>query len=172
MSWMQTFTGRKFYPLNPKPENIDLRDIAHALALQCRFGGHCQVFYSVAEHSVRVCRALPAEHQPWGLLHDAAEAYLTDIPRPIKGRFGDYRKFEADLLAAVGERFGLGPGPNETVMDMDNTLLATEARDILGPAPDMWSPLPRPLPDKLVPWPNWRDAEDRFLAVADRLGIK
>lgn len=171
MSWMQTFTGRKFYPLDPKPENINLRDIAHALALQCRFGGHCQVFYSVAEHSVRVANELADEHKAWGLMHDAAEAYLTDIPRPIKGRFGDYRKFEARLLEAVAERFNLGPGPGDTVMNMDNTMLATEARDLLGPAPDMWSPLPDPLPGKIVPV-DWVDAEHLFLVNATNLGIE
>jgi len=126
----------------------------------------------VAEHSVRIARELPEEWKVWGLLHDAAEAYLTDIPRPIKSHFGDYRKFEETLLKAVGKRFNIWAWPIPSgVMEMDNVMLATEARDLLGPAPDMWSPLPDPLPRKIEPW-NWRDAEDRFLAVADKLGIK
>jgi len=169
--WIQTFTGRRVHPLDPNPDEIDLKDIAHALSLQCRFAGHCREFYSVAEHSVRVARALPENLKRWGLLHDAAEAYLNDITRPVKSRFPDYRKFEDLLLEAVGLRFNLGPGPSDEIMHMDNVVLATEARDLLGPAPDMWSPLPEPLPQKIEPW-NWRDAEDRFLAVADRLGIK
>lgn len=169
--WIQTYTGRIVHPLDPSPDEIALEDIAHALALQCRFAGHCRVFYSVAEHSVRVCQVLPDTWKAWGLMHDAAEAYLNDITRPVKSYFKEYRRFEDQLLKAVGERFNLGFGPGGTVTDMDNTLLATEARDLLGPAPDMWSPLPEPLPDKIEPW-AWQEAEERFLATADALGIK
>ena len=79
-SWLQTYTGIQFWPLDPRPEEIDIQDIAHALSLLCRFNGHCQRFYSVAEHSVHVSTILAPEFGLWGLLHDAAEAYLSDIP--------------------------------------------------------------------------------------------
>ena len=82
--WIQTMSGVIFYPLDPRPEEIRIEDIAHALSHQCRFAGHCREFYSVAEHSVRVSRELPQEFMLWGLLHDASEAYLVDLPRPIK----------------------------------------------------------------------------------------
>lgn len=91
---IQTYTGRKFWPLDPRPEDVCIEDIAHALSLKCRFGGHCKQFYSVAQHSVLVCNTLNANggrRDPalmmQGLMHDAAEAYLTDIPGPIKGAF-------------------------------------------------------------------------------------
>src|ERR1039457_118422 len=79
-----TFSGLRFWPLDPNPEKILIDDIAHALAHQCRFGGHASRFYSVAEHSVHVSRLCPPEDALWGLLHDASEAYLVDLPRPLK----------------------------------------------------------------------------------------
>lgn len=64
--WIQTFTGRRFWPLDPRPEDVCIEDIAHALSLKCRFGGHCTRFYSVAEHSVHVSNYVPAEFALWG----------------------------------------------------------------------------------------------------------
>ena len=61
--WIQTFTGKKFSPLEPRREDIDILDIAHSRSMQCRFNGHCRQFYSVAEHSVRVARILPKGKQ-------------------------------------------------------------------------------------------------------------
>ena len=79
-----TFSGLRFWPLAPNLEKILVEDIAHALAHQCRFGGHASRFYSVAEHSVHVSQLCLPEHALWGLLHDASEAYLVDLPRPLK----------------------------------------------------------------------------------------
>lgn len=87
---IQTFTGKKFWPLAPRVEDICIEDIAHALSLKCRFGGHCKVFYSVAQHCVLVSELLEPSTEStllWGLLHDAAEAYLPDFPTPIKEFF-------------------------------------------------------------------------------------
>jgi hypothetical protein len=92
-SWQQTFTGRQFWPCDPRPEDVCLEDIAHHLALMCRFGGACRVFYSVAEHSVRVAELVwdrtngDREAALAGLLHDASEAYLVDIPKTTQIRF-------------------------------------------------------------------------------------
>lgn len=83
--WIQTFSGKKFFPLEPEKNEYDIHDIAHALSLKCRFGGHCQRFYSVAEHCVRVADIVAPESKLWALLHDAAEAYLPDVCQPIKG---------------------------------------------------------------------------------------
>jgi hypothetical protein len=72
--WMQTFTGRRFWPLDPRGEDVLIEDIAHALSLLTRYGGHCTRFYSVAEHSVLLARAATPENALWLLLHDASEA--------------------------------------------------------------------------------------------------
>ncbi len=162
-SWIQTFTGKQFFPLNPRPEDLDIRDIAHALSLQCRFNGHCLHFYSVAEHSVRVCEWLPAELSLWGLLHDAAEAYLGDVVRPLKAQLTSYNKIEQQLLRVVADRFGLcWPMPDEVAV-ADTRLLAAEARDIMAPPPAPWDLLGlEPLPMPIDPWPA-AEAERRFI---------
>jgi len=81
--WITTYTGKRFHYLDPQPEEIDIVDIAHALSLTCRFGGHCKEFYSVAEHSIRVAEIVPKEFQLLALLHDAGEAYTGDVQSPI-----------------------------------------------------------------------------------------
>ncbi len=81
---MQTFSRTMFYPLDPHPEDVHIVDIAHALANICRFGGHAKRFYSVAQHSVLVSRIVEPEDALHGLMHDAAEAYVGDVVRPIK----------------------------------------------------------------------------------------
>ena len=102
-----TFSGLRFWPLNPNPEKILIEDVAHSLAHQCRFGGHVWRFYSVAEHSVHVSNLYPSEDVLWGLLHDASEAYLVDLPRPLKllPEFALYREAERRLQRAVAVRF-------------------------------------------------------------------
>ncbi len=159
--WIQTYTGRKFHPLDPAMTDFDLRDIAHSLSLLCRFNGHCLRFYSVAEHSVRVSRILPDDLKLWGLLHDAGEAYLTDLPRPVKGQMPGFRDMEDKILERVAQAYGLSwpmPGP---VKAADNTLLATEARDLMAPHPADWGlgtePLDEPITDPLGP-----DAAERL----------
>ena len=81
---MVTYTGKEFYPLDPNPADIDIKDIAHALSNCCRFAGHIKSFYSVAQHSVIVSELCEPENALAGLLHDASEAYLSDIARPVK----------------------------------------------------------------------------------------
>ena len=117
MSWIQTYTGRKFFPLTDEPGEIDLRDIAHSLALQCRFNGHCRQFYSVAEHSVRVSHILPDEEAAWGLLHDAAEAYVSDLPRPLKLTVPDFRAAEDRLLRQIAETYISGDKLSEGILN-------------------------------------------------------
>lgn len=139
--WLQTFTGRAFYPLSPDPADVSIDDIAHSLSMQCRFTGHVRAFYSVAEHSVRVSRVVPPRDALWGLLHDASEAYLVDLCRPLKRHTelgAHYREIEAKVMAAICLRFGLGPVEPESVKQADRTLLVTEKRDLLGPEPRPW----------------------------------
>lgn len=90
--WIQTYTGRQFWPLDPKPEEVCIEDIAHALSQQCRYAGHTIRFYSVAQHSVEIALRVPRAAALWGLLHDAAEAYLVDLPRPVKYLMPAYKR--------------------------------------------------------------------------------
>lgn len=150
----KTYTGRLFWPLDARPDEVSLLDIAHALSHQCRFSGHTREFYSVAEHSVRVSRIVPAPHQLWALLHDAAEAYLLDWPRPLKhsGVMGWlYRRAEQRLMNVICERFGLPTIQPECVEFADKILLATEQRDLLGKVPRPWNDGLAALPDKITP---------------------
>ena len=132
-----TFSGLRFWPLDPNPEKILIADIAHALAHQCRFGGHSSKFYSVAEHSVHVSQLCLPEHALWGLLHDASEAYLVDLPRPLKllPEFAAYREAERRLQRAVAVRFGLAPEQPARVTAADDTMLWIEAHSLLGSMP-------------------------------------
>jgi 5'-deoxynucleotidase YfbR-like HD superfamily hydrolase len=130
---METYLGIRFYPTNPRIEDIWIEDIAHALAHQCRYAGHVTEFYSVAEHSVRISRIVPPCFALWGLLHDAAEAYLQDMIRPLKcvHPLGDeYRKYEDRLMRLIAERFGLEWPAPPVIKDADNILLFTEQRDL------------------------------------------
>ncbi len=163
MSWIQTYSGKQFFPLDPRPEDIDIRDIAHSLSLQCRFNGHCLEFYSVADHSLHVSRLLPRELTLWGLLHDAGEAYLTDLPRPIKHSVEGYNELEERMLEVIARRFDLPwPMPAE-VLRADDVALVTEARDLMAPAPASWGMTVEPVPEAIVPLAPG-DSEQMFLA--------
>lgn len=175
--WVEVASGVQFYPLDPRPEDIHLSDIAHSLSLLCRFNGHCRAFYSVAEHSVRVARLVfsqpgcTGEHVQWALLHDAAEAYLSDVPRPLKRapELQAYRDAEAQLMRCICQRFGLRPDEPLRVRLADNILLATEARDLM-PQLHPWESLPRPLAETIEPWDSDRAASE-FRHMASWLGI-
>jgi hypothetical protein len=160
-----TFSGLRFWPLDPDPAKILIEDIAHALAHQCRFGGHAWKFYSVAEHSVRVSQLCLPEHALWGLLHDASEAYLVDLPRPLKllPEFAAYREAERRLQRAVAERFGLPEDQPASVTEADDTMLWIEAHSLLGSMPGEAVRDTRPpfeITDPLLPV----EAERLFLA--------
>ncbi len=163
MEWIQTFSGRKFFPLNPRATDLDIEDIAHALALNCRFNGHCRVFYSVAEHSVRVSRACAPADALWGLLHDAGEAYLTDLPRPVKEQLGAFGELEDRLLKVIMGHFGLGWPMPESVRVADDVLLMTEARDLMAKAPEAWSIRAEPLGGRIEAM-TAGEAEQAYLA--------
>jgi hypothetical protein len=136
---MQTFTGRAFDPLNPNPALIDIEDIAHALSMSCRYGGHVNRFYSVAEHSVLVSYAVSPENALWGLLHDASEAYIADIVRPAKKRMPEYREIERNLMWAICKRFDIGQLQPDEVSDIDLRLVIDEKASLLNPEPLPWS---------------------------------
>lgn len=177
-SWIQTFTGRAFDLLDPKPKQIDPLDIAHALSNLCRFTGHVRTFYSVAQHSCLVAeivsdlwrsgpsgRPCPELVQLAALLHDAPEAYIGDVSTPLKrairgeGQLSEYDVIEERIAGAVLHRF-LWPGaaPDESVSTLikraDMIALATEHAALFdGPTPRPWGlELPQPWPYKITPW--------------------
>jgi hypothetical protein len=138
--WIQTYTGRVFYPQHPG-DAIDIEDIAHGLAFAPRFAGHTREFYSVAQHSVMVAGLVPDAEKLWALLHDASEAYLADIPRPIKHlpELEGYRQVEHALQTAIFAYFGLtGPVP-ASVKQADEIALATEAVNLMAPFAGRWT---------------------------------
>jgi hypothetical protein len=128
--WLNTATGRAFDFLDPKPEDIDIVDIAVALSHQARYAGHTRVHYSVASHSMIIANTLdvldyPQEVVAWGLLHDAAEAYVTDIPWPLKaaGLVPEIARVEKAIMVAIVERFSLGSEEPEIVKLLDLEIL-------------------------------------------------
>lgn len=130
--YFRTYTGKLVHIRNPHADEIDIEDIAHALSQTCRFFGHTDGFYSVAQHSVLVSRRVPAHDALWGLLHDAAETYLGDLASPVKRapEMEWYRSLEARFLLCFADKFGLSPMIPESVVRADATLLATEFRDV------------------------------------------
>jgi uncharacterized protein len=173
---IQTVSGRWIDPLDPDPARIDIGDIAQALANQCRFGGHSRAFYSVAQHSALVSD-LCAERGGGpaatlaALMHDASEAYLVDLPHPLKHRSelgAPYRLAEARLEEAIRARFDLAP-PNGGLKAIDRALLATE-RAALTEARDPWPELEGhgPLRLTIEPWAPER-ARREFLDRFQRL---
>lgn len=140
-SWLQVHTGIAFYPLAPTVKSIDIRDIAYALAGINRFGAHARKRYSVAQHSVHVSQQVPPEFALRGLLHDASEAYLGDVPRPLKvlDIFKGYREVESKLEDAIFQRFGIDywePFATNAVKYADILLLGIEVRDLMQPLVD------------------------------------
>jgi 5'-deoxynucleotidase YfbR-like HD superfamily hydrolase len=150
----QLFSGKPFYPLDPRPRDICIEDIAHALSRICRFGGHCKQFYSVAQHSVMVSLIVPKQFALEGLLHDAAEAYVGDMVKPLKNTMPDFEHAEFLIYAAVAAKFNVPPNISREVKQADHVMLATEARDLMHaehPTWHKWISHITPLAGKIVP---------------------
>lgn len=162
--WIQTYSGKRFNPTKPVVSNIVIQDIAHSLSMQCRFSGHCKFFHSVAYHSVLVSYITDRQDALWGLLHDASEAYLVDIPRPLKhsGKMQGYIDYEKVMQEAICDRFGLSKVEPPSVKYADNILLATEARDLMSSHHPDWKMDVEPLPFKISPI-SQHEAKDLFM---------
>jgi uncharacterized protein len=137
--WFITYSGIRFWPLDPRPEDICITDIAHSLSHICRFGGHARHFYSVAQHSVIVSHLVEPELALAGLMHDATEAYLGDMTRPLKHQMPEYQRVEGLLWRVIAEKFGLPSELPPSIKHADNVALLTERRDVINPAKE-----PRP----------------------------
>jgi uncharacterized protein len=159
--YLQTVSGRWVNPFDPDPDQLEPGDIARALANQCRFGGHCRAFYSVAQHSVIVSRLVEerggdAEDVFAALMHDATEAYLGDMPHPLKHRSplgAAFREAEHRLEEVIRARFAIKPDVPE-IKRADRALLATERR-AFSEESWHWPELEgvEPLDLALEPWP-------------------
>jgi len=162
--WIQTYSGRRFNPLNPNINAIVIQDIAHSLSMLCRFTGHVSSFYSVAQHSVLVSYLCDEADKLHGLLHDASEAYCQDIPSPLKKcpEFAAYREVENKMQLAICRRFGLSETEPTSVKKADKVLLATEARDLMAPLHPDWAFPAEPLPFKIEAW-DQQKAKNMFV---------
>jgi hypothetical protein len=150
--WMQTFSGIQFWPLDPRLDEICIEDIAHSLAYQCRYNGHCGTFYSVAEHSVILAGYAKPEHKLAALLHDAAEAYICDVPRPVKKYLQGFREIEERLERLIAMKFGAPyPWPLE-VHVLDESILADERDQLMATPPADWKLRYPPLNAHLPCW--------------------
>lgn len=136
--WMQTHSGRAYWPLSPRVADVDIADIAHALSMICRFGGHVSRFYSVAEHSVHVSHCVPSEFALQALLHDATEAYVGDVVRPLKQNLPGYEGIEDRNWAVIAERYGVPYTMHPTVKGADNAVLLAEKAELLSEPPEPW----------------------------------
>jgi hypothetical protein len=162
-----TKTGREIDILDFKVEDIRVEEVAHALALTCRYGGHCREFYSVAQHAVMVANYLEAQGCSLdvvmaGLHHDDSEAYLGDVIRPLKNLLPMYKEIETRFEITLAEHFGIQyPYPDE-VKDADMKVFEQEVEDIKWHSPE--NPV-------IVPW-GWERAKIEYLKAHTMLKIR
>ncbi|MDF2694285.1 MAG: hypothetical protein K0S65_2668 [Labilithrix sp.] len=144
--WMQTYTGKAFYPLAPVPADVDIHDIAHALSMLCRYNGHTGRFYSVAEHCVHLSRYVSPENALWALLHDAPEAYIGDMIRPLKKYMPDFQWVDDNLTAVIALRYNLeGTLIPAEVKEADTRILINERAALHRTPPREWDVPGEPL---------------------------
>lgn len=134
--YIRTFTGKKFYWERIETNPIDIRDIAHSLAMNCRWTGHVKEFYSVAQHSVYASLEAPPGLEMAALLHDASEAYVHDTPSPLKWYLQDHNftafsDLERRIDQAICNKFGVTYPRPQIIKEIDLRLLATENRDLM-----------------------------------------
>jgi 5'-deoxynucleotidase YfbR-like HD superfamily hydrolase len=182
-NYISTYLGNRFYPQEPRIDRVDLEDIAHGLAYQCRFNGQTRVFYSVAQHSLMVASVLPPELHRAALLHDAAEAYLGDMVKPLKRLLPEFARLEDGVTRLIAQTFGVDFGSDDAqapaarraiyraIKHADMVALATEKRDLMPHSVEPWSylhgiePLPQPI-EPLSPL----QAKQAFLDAWAQLG--
>lgn len=164
-TYVSTFSGNRFYPLEPRIDRVAIEDIAHGLAYLCRFNGQTREFYSVAQHSLIVASQVPAELRLAALLHDAAEAYLGDMVKPLKVLLPAFALLEDKVSAIIAATFGIDFTDYAPIKQADLVALATEKRDLMPHSVERWAYLDgvKALPDRIVPMSPGQ-AKQAFLA--------
>lgn len=168
--WMQAYLGGKFWPMDPRSDEVFIEDIAHSLSMQCRYAGHCLRFYSVAEHCVLIARRVLSEgFDPYvalaGLLHDAPEAYLVDVLRPVKPFLPGYKEAERRVWNAVAQRFRLAQDDYPIIVhEADHRILGDERAQNMRPTDDDWPLANNPLGVTLQFWTP-EQAKAEFLST-------
>lgn len=175
MSIMNTFSGKRFDPMNITAEDICTEDIAHALSLLCRGGGHLAHFYSVGQHSLNCAKE--AKARGWSerlqlacLLHDASEAYISDIIRPVKVYLTNYLEIEEKIMGKIWEKYGLDDLSEEERRKwkaIDDDILAFELKALMSGARFQTLPTLSSSPD--ISNRDWKDVEQEFLETVKHL---
>lgn len=124
--WIQTYSGVKFYPLDPRPDEIKFKDIAWSLSMQTRYNGHASMFYSVAEHCVHVSSVVAPEHALAALMHDSSEAYATDLPYPLKPYIQGYAALEDGLMRCIADLYRFQYPLADEIKDIDRRICINE----------------------------------------------
>lgn len=175
--WIETYTGGRFWPCDPRPAEVNIVDIAQALSMICRYNGQVKYFYSVGQHSI-LC-ALLARRRNLGpriellaLLHDAAEAYMCDATPPVKKGLVGFKTMERRIQQAIYEAFEIRPPSDQeqkTVKELDLTMRATEAREIKVNGKEWRQPFPPTDEVRICPCLLFADIRDLFLGMFQRL---
>ena len=172
--YIVTFSGEQFSPLTPDINKIHIEDIAHSLSLLCRANGHISHFYSVAQHCINCvnetkARGFPARVQLACLLHDASEAYISDITRPVKKHLDDYRKIEKILQDVIFTKFlgaSLTDDEYSVVNEIDNAMLVHELNTLLNSKTKRFSDVEVKLATTpLLEQRNFSEVENEFLKM-------
>lgn len=177
MSYITTYTGKHFDPLNPDMTLVDIRDIAHALSLTCRGNGHVKTFFSVGQHCINAAKEAAARGYSRRvilacLVHDASEAYMSDVPKPLKSSMPEYIHTEDHLLEQIYEKFlgsPLGSEEEQLVKKIDKDLLYYDLLELLNEPTDGQAPeLMIDLDYTFVPF---EQVEQTFLEVFEKYRI-
>lgn len=170
--YIRTFTGKKFHFNDIENNEVDIRDIAHALALRARWSGHTKFFYSIAQHSVLAARHAPKGLQLTALLHDANETYLPDFSSPLKWFLRDegvakVKELEALTDQLVYKTFNLAYPMDRRVKIVDQRMLATESRDLMNNSDEERSHMDEPYKRPIKSW-SPQKAEREFLKAYEK----
>ncbi len=175
MSYITTYTGNHFDPTDPDMSRVDIRDIAHALSLTCRGNGHVQTFFSVGQHCIWCAKEAQARGYDQRvilacLLHDASEAYMSDVPRPLKHMLPEYVAVEERLLKKIYEKYlgsDLTAEEAALVKSVDDDVLYYDLKELLHETMDRDVPQMKEAPDYTVR--PFAQVEEEYLQLFESL---